>query len=138
MYFFPFVNRIELSQSPLIATVLGLNLLYLIVENRLADFHCELETFSSDLKAHPFITFCVLLEQHLVVGSYDEVLIAAANPPSPLYSFFLAFLLETVRLNIGDCIAASYESISLPSIAKLLKFESIEVFFYSILFVYFS
>lgn len=73
------------------------------------------------------MTFCSQLDKHLVVGSYDQVLVAAAHPPIQYYSFFLASLLETVRINIGECAAAAYESIGLAAATKLLMFEQNEV-----------
>lgn len=109
--------------SELTYTVVGLSLLYLLVENRLADFHCELELLTEQEKSHPALTFCTQLDKHLVVGSYDQVLVAAAHPPVPQYSFFLTSLLETVRVNIGDCISAAYTNITLAAATQMLMFN---------------
>jgi 26S proteasome regulatory subunit N12 len=122
---------------------LGLNLLYLLVENRLSDFHCEvsctsisiisfhhfyqLELLSEAMRSQPAITFCTQLDKHLVVGSYDQVLVAAANPPVKFYSFFLTSLLETVRINIGECVSSAYDSLTLTAATKILMFENKEV-----------
>merc|ERR1719464_2024878 len=54
--------------------VLGLNLMYLLVENRLSEFHAELELLSESEARNPFISFPINLERQLMVGSYDEVL----------------------------------------------------------------
>jgi len=105
-------------------TILGLNLLYLLVENRLSDFHSELELMSEEQQAHPAITFCTKLDRHLVMGSYDQVMAAAAQPPVEHYSFFLTSLLKTVRVNIGECAAASYNTLSLEAATKILMFSS--------------
>jgi hypothetical protein len=61
------------STSPLAETIVGLHLLYLLVENRLADFHGQLELLSEDALKYPAVLFCTQLEQHLVVGAYDQV-----------------------------------------------------------------
>lgn len=105
-------------------TILGLNLLYLLVENRLSDFHCELELLSEQQQAHPAIAFCTKLDRHLMVGSYDQVMAAAANPPVPHYSFFLTSLLKTVRVNIGECAAASYTTLTVEAATQILMFTS--------------
>jgi len=105
-------------------TILGLNLLYLLVENRLSDFHCELELLSEQQQAHPAITFCTKLDRHLMVGSYDQVMAAAAQPPVEYYSFFLTSLLKTVRINIGECAAASYTTLTVDAATKMLMFAS--------------
>lgn len=112
--------------SDITHTVVGLSLLYLIVENRLADFHCELELLTEKEKSHPAVTFSTQLEKHLVVGSYDQVLVSAAHPPVPYFAFFLNSLLETVRINIGDCISAAYDSLSLPAATEMLMFKKEE------------
>jgi len=104
--------------------VLGLNLLYLLVENKLAEFHLELELLGEELRSHPNINFCTQLDQHLMVGSYDQVLSAASNPPVASYSFFLTSLLETVRTNIAECAAASYSTLTATAAAKILMFTS--------------
>lgn len=84
----------------------------------------QLELLSDQARNEPAVTFCMKLEQHLVVGSYDEVLTAAAQPPTPIYSFFLNSLLETVRLTIGECLGAAYTSIPIASAIRMLKFTS--------------
>jgi len=55
---------------------------------------------------------------------FAQVLIAASNPTVPLYSFFLNSLLDSVRLNIGECIAASYSTLSVEAATKILMFNS--------------
>jgi 26S proteasome regulatory subunit N12 len=107
-------------------TVLGLNLMYLLVENKLAEFHSELELLNDEqLKCAP-IAFCTQLDQHLNLGSYDQVLSAAKNPPVDYYQFFLRSLLDTVRINIGDCAAASYSKLTVDAATSVLMFSSKE------------
>ena len=111
-------------QSNLKYTMIGLNLLYLLVENKLAEFHCELELLTISEMEKKEIAFCTQLDQHLMVGSYDHVLSAAENPPVSYYGFFLKSLLETVRMNIGDCAAASYPTLTVTAATKILMFSS--------------
>merc|ERR1711862_482272 len=109
--------------------VLGLNLMYLLVENRLSEFHSELEELlvESDetTSNNPFVSFPITLERQLMVGSYDEVLNAGSNVPDPSYNFFMENLLETVRENIADCIEVSYKSLPSPDAATMMKFGSV-------------
>lgn len=63
----------ELPPSPNKSAVRGLNLLFLLVENRLAEFHSELELMGDEERAEPCVVFPVRLEQYLMVGSYDQV-----------------------------------------------------------------
>lgn len=86
-----------------------------------------MELLSEEEKQLPTVTFCTQLDQHLVVGSYDQVLVSAANPPTKYFSFFLTSLLETVRINIGECAAAAYTSLTLAAATKVLMFDNQEV-----------
>lgn len=75
-HFSPFVITFSsgnVSADSVTPIVLALNLLYFLVENRLADFHCELELLPESLRQLPAVAFCTQLEQHLVVGAYDLV-----------------------------------------------------------------
>lgn len=47
--------------------------MFLLVENRLAEFHSELELMGDEERAEPCVVFPVRLEQYLMVGSYDQV-----------------------------------------------------------------
>lgn len=94
---------IPLPQSQLQGPIIGLNLLYLLVENRLAEFHSvvrpddlyctashfctaridvlppgplsdgQLELLSDAERASTYVKFPTQLEQFLMVGAYDKV-----------------------------------------------------------------
>jgi len=113
-------------QSSLKYQIRGLYLLFLLVENRLSDFHSELELMTEEEKQEPAISFCIQLDRHLMMGSYKEVMSEAATPPFSHYTFFLKSLLETVRVNIVDCISASYKSLTLSGATEILMFTSTE------------
>lgn len=49
---------------------------------------------------------------------------AAAAPPVEYYSFFLTSLLETVRLNICECVLAAYRTLTPQAAMKILMFTS--------------
>jgi hypothetical protein len=55
------------------------------------------------------------------------VLLAAASPPTKYFSFFLTSLLETVRINIGECVAVAYINLTLAAATKILMFENDQV-----------
>ena len=115
------------SESPNKYAILGLQLLYYLVENRLEDFHSELELLSNKQRKLLAIQFCTALEQHLMIGSYDRVMEAAAHPPVEYYAFFLTSLLETVRMNVAECVAAAYHTITLDALTKVLMFQHQQV-----------
>ena len=45
---------------------------------------------------------------------------AAASPPTKYFSFFFTSLLKTVRINIGECVAAAYINLTLTAATKIL------------------
>ncbi|KAF1780495.1 26S proteasome non-ATPase regulatory subunit Rpn12 [Phytophthora cactorum] len=92
-----------LEPSPLHYPILGTRLLQLLVENRMAEFHNELELLPEQSRQDPNIAFAVKLEQYLMEGTYNKVLESRTNVPNPYFPFFLSQLLQTVRENIADC-----------------------------------
>uniref|UniRef100_A0A7S0TD30 PCI domain-containing protein n=1 Tax=Chrysocystis fragilis TaxID=1411660 RepID=A0A7S0TD30_9STRA len=113
------------AQSALRPTILGLHLLFLIVENRLADFHSELELLSESDRARREVAFTIALEQNLMVGTYNEVLHAKSSMPSPEhFAFFMGRLLDTVRDTIAECSEVSYDSLSLEAAREMMMFDT--------------
>lgn len=108
------------------ARILGLNLMYLLTENRLSEFHAELELLTETEAADPLVTFPIALERQLMVGSYDEVLDAGARAPDPSYDFFLESLNRTVRDSIADCLEVAYKTMSTSDARVMMKFDTIE------------
>ena len=85
----PHITHRVATKSNLRQTVLGLYLLFLIVENRLAEFHSEvnllslvcsacqilqLELMTSAELSSREIAFSISLEQFLMVGTYNQVM----------------------------------------------------------------
>ena len=107
--------------------ILGLNLMFLLVENKLSEFHSELEFIAHDTtqSSSKYITFPINIERQLMVGAYDEVLQAfKSNIPDPSYQFFIDNLLQTVRDSIADCVEVSYKSLKLADAVEIMKFDT--------------
>jgi len=107
--------------------VLGLNLMYLLVENRLSEFHAELELLSEVEASAPFVSFPINLERQLMVGSYDEVLKAGLHIPDQSYQFFMDNLLQTVRDSIADCLEVSHKTMGIGDAVKAIDSPVVEV-----------
>ena len=76
----------------------GLNLIRLLTQNRIADFHTTLETLDADVIAeNPFIKHTVNLERWLMEGSYSKVWNAREEAPAEEYKFFVDSLMGTIR-----------------------------------------
>jgi len=125
-YYAALTSTTSASSTPKMCHILGLNLMYLLVENNLSEFHAELELLSSSEASTPFISFPINLERQLMVGSYDEVLNAGTHVPDPSYTFFMDNLLQTVRDSIADCVEVSYKTMKMEDAVRMMKFDSRE------------
>jgi len=79
-------------------TILGLNLLRLLAQNKISEFHTELELIDAEqLQNNIFIKHPIQIEQCLVEGSYNKVWNARAEVPAAEYLFFIDILMGTIR-----------------------------------------
>lgn len=103
--------------------ILGLNLLRLLAQNRIAEFHTELELVPADVRADNFIDYPCTLEQFLMEGSYSRVTSAAAQMPDPSFKFFVTMLMSSMREKIAACAEKAYKELSLEAASKLLSLD---------------
>lgn len=114
-----------LPESPYHYQLLGLNLMCLLAQNRLAEFHTELELLpSSELQDNVYIRCPVSLEQYLMEGNYNKVFLSKGNVPAESYHFFINILLDTLRDEVAACIEKSYDQISLHEACRMLFFDN--------------
>jgi 26S proteasome regulatory subunit N12 len=107
--------------------VLGLSLMHLLVGQRLAEFHSELELLSDAEAASPEVSFPIQLERQLMVGAYDEVLASSdRSPHPPTYGPFLDHLLQAVRSSIADGLEAAYETLPVGTACRMLKLADLD------------
>ncbi|XP_065309702.1 26S proteasome non-ATPase regulatory subunit 8 [Dermacentor albipictus] len=122
-YYLDYQN--DLPESTYKYQLLGLNLLCLLAQNRVAEFHTELELLpAKEIQSNVYITHPVSLEQFLMEGSYNKVFLSKGNVPAASYSFFMDILLDTVRDEIARCIEKAYERISSPEVTRMLFLDS--------------
>ena len=84
--------------------LLGLNLMCLLSQNRVAEFHTELERLPSKELNDIYIKTPISLEQYIMEGSYNKVLLLKENVPAESFGFFFDILLVTVRNEIASCL----------------------------------
>ncbi|XP_074656852.1 26S proteasome non-ATPase regulatory subunit 8-like [Tubulanus polymorphus] len=117
--------RDDLPESAYKYQLLGLNLLCLLSQNRLAEFHTELELLpAKELQSNIYIKHPVSMEQYLMEGSYNKVFLARGNVPAESYNFFIDILLDTIRDEIAGCLEKAYEKIAFSEARRMLYFES--------------
>ncbi|XP_060923582.1 26S proteasome non-ATPase regulatory subunit 8-like [Limanda limanda] len=92
-YYFDYKN--ELPESTDMHQLLGLNLLFLLSQNR-----------------------------YLMEGNYNKVFLAKGNIPAKSYTFFIDILLDTIRDEIAGCIEKAYEQIQVAEATRVLFFST--------------
>merc|ERR1712183_703536 len=116
-----------LPVSPYKYEILGLNLLHLLCQSRIAEFHMFLEMIpSKDMMSNVYILHAIQLERFIMEGSYNKIIIGRDNIPSPGYVFFIETLIETIREEIAGCIEHAFESIQARDLGKLLFLNTME------------
>ncbi|XP_022743328.1 26S proteasome non-ATPase regulatory subunit 8 homolog A [Durio zibethinus] len=114
----------RLPPSPQEYPILGLNLLRLLVQNRIAEFHTELELLSATALENPCIKHAVELEQSFMEGAYNRVLSARQTAPHETYVYFMDLLAKTVRDEIAGCSEKAYDYLSINDARQMLLFSS--------------
>eukprot|EP00262_Sarcandra_glabra_P005119 TRINITY_DN16442_c0_g1_i1.p1 TRINITY_DN16442_c0_g1~~TRINITY_DN16442_c0_g1_i1.p1 ORF type:complete len:288 (-),score=50.77 TRINITY_DN16442_c0_g1_i1:139-942(-) len=110
--------------SPLEYPILGLNLLRLLVQNRIAEFHTELELLPAKALDNPCIKHGVELEQSFMEGAYNRVLTARQSVPHETYVYFMDLLAKTVRDEIAGCSEKAYDYLSISNAKQILMFAT--------------
>ncbi|KAI5655308.1 hypothetical protein M9H77_32495 [Catharanthus roseus] len=116
--------RDRLPPSPQEYPILGLNLLRLLVQNRIAEFHTELELLSPSALDNPCIRHAIELEQSFMEGAYNRVLSARQSVPHETYVYFMDLLAKTVRDEIAGCSEKAYDSLSIKDAQQMMLFSS--------------
>lgn len=101
--------------------LIGSYLLSLLCQNRIDDFHAELELISIERRTDPCIAFPIAIEQSLMEGSYHKVLNAAV--PRPQFNFFVGLLSQTVRERIAECCEKAYARVLIEDAGELLMLD---------------
>merc|ERR1711950_108613 len=117
-----------LPESSRMYEILGLNLLFLLSQNRLGDFHTELELLPPDiLLRNPYIENPVQFEQFIMEGKYNKVIDTRYKVPAESYKFFIDVLLVTIREEIASCMEKAYADIDVEECRKMLHLEKGEL-----------
>jgi len=56
-------------------------------------------------------------------GCYNKIFLSKDNVPAESYAYFVDILLNTVRVEIADCLEKAHETISAVEAARILFFE---------------
>ncbi|KAL8229203.1 hypothetical protein R6Q57_014103 [Mikania cordata] len=96
----------------------------LLVQNRIAEFHTELELLPACALENPCIKHAVELEQSFMEGAYNRVLTARQTVPHETYIYFMDLLARTVRDEIAGCSEKAYDSLTVKDACQMLLLSS--------------
>ncbi|KAJ9054542.1 regulatory particle non-ATPase [Entomophthora muscae] len=114
----------KLPKSPRQNMMTGLQLMNLIAQNRIAEFHLALESIDPMLfESDPNIRHPVELEKALMEGSYNKVLNTRDQVPAPEFGYFMNILVTTIQNEIASCCEKAYRSLPIQQIATMLFFN---------------
>eukprot|EP00871_Galdieria_phlegrea_P005220 jgi/Galph1/569/GphlegSOOS_G5375.1 len=118
-----------LSKSSNENLLIALNLMRLLSQNRIAEFHTELELLQKETKEDSFVSFAIGLEQCLTEGSYAKLLSLSSTCPNRYFSFFTNVLFKTVQNDIADCLEIAYKELKMEEALDMLSVASAEEFY---------
>mmetsp|Transcript_21022 Transcript_21022/g.58416 ORF Transcript_21022/g.58416 Transcript_21022/m.58416 type:complete len:265 (-) Transcript_21022:405-1199(-) len=118
-------TRSKLPPSPQETTLQGLNLLRLLVQNRVAEFHTELELITPETQALPQVAHVLQMERWLMEGAYNKVLTSSqSGMATDLHAQLMSQLATTVRDEIASCCEKAYTQLKLADAQKMMMFDS--------------
>uniref|UniRef100_A0ACD5V3W8 Uncharacterized protein n=1 Tax=Avena sativa TaxID=4498 RepID=A0ACD5V3W8_AVESA len=117
-------TRGMIPPSPDEYPISGLNLMRLLAENRIAEFHTELELLPLGALDHPCIKYSVELEQAFMEGTYNRLINGRQAVPHETYLYFMDLLAETIRDEISDCSGQAYDHLPVNDAMEMLMFSS--------------
>lgn len=129
-YYQDYVARrmsVVLDDSPNRPHLIGLNLLNLLTQNRLAEFHLELELLAvAEIQNNAFLKCPVQFEQYLMTGAYNKIFAANVSSalPAENYKFFGDLLSSSIRDQAASCVEAAFDSLPLADADKMLFFDA--------------
>lgn len=106
--------------------ILALNLMRLMVQNRIAEFHTELELIPASIRSDAYIAYTLRLENYLMEGSYSKLREENVSTPHIAFEYFVDKLMMTVREEIAACSARAYNQLPIQSALRLLSLTSKE------------
>lgn len=122
-----YYDHTHLPASEHTCAILGLYLLFLLAQNRIGEFHMEIERIHPSLRESTLIARPIKLEQNIMEGSYNNVFATADDIPHPSFRLFMDMLLSSrLRDDIAECAEASYSAINCQSAVTMMRLGTME------------
>ncbi|KAI0559817.1 CSN8/PSMD8/EIF3K [Gracilaria domingensis] len=116
----------ETPQSSRQNLILGLNLLRLMAQKRIAEFHTELELVPPSARCDKYINYPLRLENYLMEGSYSKIKEEKIAATDASFTLFVNMLMNTVRQEIAACCKRAIKILGFASAQKMWSISSEE------------
>ncbi|PWZ32140.1 putative 26S proteasome non-ATPase regulatory subunit 8 B [Zea mays] len=110
--------------SPEEYPILRLSLLRLLIHNRIAEFHTELELLPVKALEHPCSKHAVELKHSFMEGVYNRVLRVWQAVPHETYVYVMDLIAKTARDEIARYSEKGYDSLYVSDEKQMLMFIS--------------
>lgn len=100
----------------------GASLLCLLSQNRIAEFHAEIELLPTDSRDDASIAFPIEVEQSLMEGSYHKIF--NKDVPRKQFTYFMETLVDMVRERVAECSEQAYSTVPASDARDLLLLDS--------------
>ncbi|EEB06164.1 19S proteasome regulatory subunit Rpn12 [Schizosaccharomyces japonicus yFS275] len=118
----PFYYCPSLAPSPRMGLVMALKMLYLLSENRIAEFHTALESMPDKtlFENDTYVKWVMSLEQNVMEGAFDKVARSINECNVLEFSYFMNIVMSMVRNEIASCAEKVYSTLPLTNATSLL------------------
>jgi 26S proteasome regulatory subunit N12 len=122
-YYFRETNLPTSARMPLLLSV---HLVRILALKKLVDFNIELQLARTVIGSNEYIDYAADLHQSIIENSFSRLFSLEGRPPSPLFTTFIADLLNGARDNYADSIEHAYVQLPIDELALILRFNSID------------
>lgn len=117
-------SSVAKSSSASYTSVVGLNLMRLLVAKKIPEFHSALELISVEDRKSPNVAFPLSLERYLTEGNYAKFFqYELTKCPSDDFAVFMKPLFRATREEIVACCASAYSELTFADMKQLMGLD---------------
>ena len=121
-----YFNAPELPPSECMPLLMSIYLVHLLTLNSVSEFNIEYQYAIKLIGQNIYLDYVTDLYRSMTDNCFSRLFALEVDPPSKLFSQFTTDLLNGARNNHADSLEKSYETLSIPELARILHFQKIE------------
>ncbi|KAJ1917132.1 regulatory particle non-ATPase [Mycoemilia scoparia] len=114
----------RLGESENMSLFFGFNLMRLLVQDRVADFHVALERIDTKYHNDVNVALPIRIEQHLMEGTYKKIKQEEEALHDKRFKFLFTKLRSRNRKEILDCLQKSYDTLPVADAKRILLWDN--------------